>query len=310
MRVLSDAFKARLKEPATTLASAWRLTRRDGTVFGFTDHDEDLTFAGTLFRARTGWTSGESETARGLGAGTEAVEGGFADEAIREEDVERGLFDGASVETFRVDWQAPGHHVLMDSADLGEVTRGPAGFRAELRGLVARRRHAGVRYAYGLAARLDRQRGRNYRRRCDAVLGDRRCGVDLGPWTRLVDLVSGNEERLVIRPVEPIARGDQGLFAQGRLLLGPGGEAVPLRGLAEGEEVGTLLAFLARMPAQVPAVGSRLRLVAGCDRAFATCRDRFGNSVNFRGFPHLPGADAALNVAKSDGLHDGSPVVP
>ncbi|KTR04955.1 hypothetical protein NS365_13005 [Aureimonas ureilytica] len=295
MRVLSDAFQARLKEPATTLASAWRLTRRDGTVFGFTDHDEDLQFAGTLFRARTGWTSGESETARGLGAGTEAVEGGFADEAIREEEVERGLFDGASVETFRVDWQEPAHHVLMDSADLGEVTRGPAGFRAELR---------------GLAAQLDRQRGRTYRRRCDAVLGDRRCGVDLGPWTRLVDLVAGSAERLVIRPVEPIARADQGLFAQGRLLLGASGEVVPLRGLTEGAEAGTLLAFLARTPAQVPAAGSRVRLIAGCDRAFATCRDRFGNSVNFRGFPHLPGADAALNIAKSDGLHDGSPVVP
>ncbi|WP_082640244.1 DUF2163 domain-containing protein [Aureimonas sp. N4] len=295
MRVLSDAFQARLREPATTLASAWRLTRRDGAVFGFTDHDEDLRFAGTLFRARTGWTSGESEAARGLGAGTEAVEGGFADEAIREEEVERGLFDGASVETFRVDWQEPAHHVLMDRADLGEVTCGPAGFRAELR---------------GLAARLDRQRGRTYRRRCDAVLGDKRCGVDLGPWTRLVDLVSGNEERLLIRPLEPIARADQGLFAQGRLLLGASGEAVPLRGLAEGAEAGTLLAFLARTPAQVPAAGSRLRLVAGCDRAFATCRDRFDNSVNFRGFPHLPGADAALNIAKSDGLHDGSPVVP
>ncbi len=242
MRVLSDAFQARLREPATTLASAWRLTRRDGAVFGFTDHDEDLQFAGTLFRARTGWTSGESEGTR-LGAGTEAVEGGFADEAIREEEVERGLFDGASVETFRVDWQEPAHHVLMDRADLGEVTCGPAGFRAELR---------------GLAARLDRQRGRTYRRRCDAVLGDKRCGVDLGPWTRLVDLVSGNEERLLIRPLEPIARADQGLFAQGRLLLGASGEAVPLRGLAEGAEAGTLLAFLARTPAQVRP------LAAGC----------------------------------------------
>ncbi|KTQ74066.1 hypothetical protein NS226_23520, partial [Aureimonas ureilytica] len=277
MKELSDAFQARLKQPATTLASAWRLTRRDGAVFGFTDHDENLTFAGTLFRARTGWTSGESERARGLGAGTEAVEGGFADEAIREEEVERGLFDGAIVETFRVDWQEPAHHILMESADLGEVVRGPGGFRAELR---------------GLAARLDRQRGRTYRWRCDAALGDRRCGVDLGPWTRLVDLVSGNEDRLVIRPVEPIARADQGLFAQGRLFLGASGEALPLRGLAEGAEAGTLLAFLARTPAQVPAAGSRLRFVAGCDRAFATCRDRFGNSVNFRGFPHLPGADA------------------
>lgn len=30
---------------------------------------------------------------------------------------------------------------------------------------------------------------------------------------------------------------------------------------------------------------------AGCDKRFATCRDKFGNGVNFRGFPHLPGND-------------------
>jgi uncharacterized phage protein (TIGR02218 family) len=295
MRALSSEFEARLNQPVTTLASAWRLTRRDGAVFGFTDHDEDLSFAGTLFRARSGWTAGESEAARGFGAGTEAVDGGFSDEAIREADVERGLFDGASVETFRVDWREPGHHVLMEVADLGEVTRGPAGFRAELR---------------GLAARLDRQRGRTYRRRCDAALGDRRCGVDLKAWTRSVEIVSATDTVIEVRAIQPIARGDHPLFAQGRLLLGGGAAALPLRGLAEGEAEGVLRLFLHRAPARLPEPRERVSLVAGCDRSFATCRERFGNGVNFRGFPHLPGADSALGIAKSDGRHDGSPVVP
>lgn len=295
MRHLSAEFQARLREPATTLASAWRLTRRDGAVFGFTDHDEDIPFDGTLFRARTGWTAGESEAARGFGAGTEAVDGVFSDEAIREGDVERGLFDGASVESFRVDWREPGHHVLMEVADLGEVTRGAGGFRAELR---------------GLAARLDRQRGRTYRRRCDAVLGDRRCGVDLAGWTRGVEVLSVTDAVLVVRPVAAFSRSDRLVFAQGRLDPGEGEAAVPLRGIGEGQGAGELRLFLARPPLRLPAVGARVSIVAGCDRSFATCRDRFENGVNFRGFPHLPGADAALGVAKSDGRHDGSPVVP
>nr|WP_244486605.1 phage BR0599 family protein [Aureimonas sp. Leaf324] len=50
--------------------------------------------------------------------------------------------------------------------------------------------------------------------------------------------------------------------------------------------------------------------MAGCDWSFTTCRERFGNGLNFRGFPHIPGADAALAVAKSDARHDGSAVVP
>lgn len=32
-------------------------------------------------------------------------------------------------------------------------------------------------------------------------------------------------------------------------------------------------------------------MTAGCDKSFATCRSKFGNGINFRGFPHLPGND-------------------
>jgi len=37
--------------------------------------------------------------------------------------------------------------------------------------------------------------------------------------------------------------------------------------------------------------GCRVRLTEGCDKRFATCRDRFANGLNFRGEPHLPGMD-------------------
>ena len=48
---------------------------------------------------------------------------------------------------------------------------------------------------------------------------------------------------------------------------------------------------LAEAPAFVPAGPVRVRLVEGCDRQLATCRDRFANAVNFRGEAHLPGND-------------------
>ena len=48
---------------------------------------------------------------------------------------------------------------------------------------------------------------------------------------------------------------------------------------------------LDRMFDPAPAAGVRARLVEGCDRTLATCGSRFGNSVNFRGEPFLPGND-------------------
>jgi uncharacterized phage protein (TIGR02218 family) len=37
--------------------------------------------------------------------------------------------------------------------------------------------------------------------------------------------------------------------------------------------------------------GCRIELREGCDKRFETCSERFANAVNFRGEPHLPGAD-------------------
>ncbi|RIY01296.1 DUF2163 domain-containing protein [Aureimonas flava] len=290
MTGVSDDFRARLRQPATTLAHAWRVTRTDGEVFGFTDHDEDLAFAGTVFCARTGWTAGEAEAGLGLAAGTHAVDGALSSEAIREEDIAAGLFDGARVEIFRVDWRKPDDHLLIDVADFGEITRNDVGMTVELR---------------GLAARLDRRHGRFYRRRCDAALGDARCRVDLAPWTRVGRIASLAERRLVL---EGLGTFDLDPYRDGRLAVG----TVPERTVAglRAADDGTVVADIVEALAPSWAVGDEARVTAGCDRSFATCRERFANGLNFRGFPHIPGADAALAVAKSDGLHDGSAVVP
>ena len=40
-----------------------------------------------------------------------------------------------------------------------------------------------------------------------------------------------------------------------------------------------------------PAPGDRVRLTAGCDKRPGTCRLKFQNFLNFRGFPHLPPED-------------------
>ena len=39
------------------------------------------------------------------------------------------------------------------------------------------------------------------------------------------------------------------------------------------------------------AAGDTFAVTAGCDKQFATCRAKFANAVNFRGFPHMPGND-------------------
>jgi uncharacterized phage protein (TIGR02218 family) len=58
------------------------------------------------------------------------------------------------------------------------------------------------------------------------------------------------------------------------------------------------------------AAGDTFTVTAGCDKRFSTCRERFDNALNFRGFPHMPGNDFALSYARAGDHNDGGPVIP
>lgn len=60
------------------------------------------------------------------------------------------------------------------------------------------------------------------------------------------------------------------------------------------------------MPGATVAAGDRFRVVAGCDKSADTCRAKFANFLNFRGFPHLPGDDWVTAYPKDGQINDGS----
>lgn len=171
MREIPEDMAARLESGAATLCHAWVVRRADGLRLGFTDHDGDLTVEGVVCRAASGWTAGASESAVGLSGGTAAITGGLSSDAITDADVEAGLYDGAEVELWRIDWMRPDLRVRLWTARLSKIRREGAGFLAEL---------------VGPLAKLDRVVGRTLGRTCDAVLGDGRCQVDLSAFAGAV----------------------------------------------------------------------------------------------------------------------------
>jgi uncharacterized phage protein (TIGR02218 family) len=104
VKTLPAGLQAHLDTGATTLAWCWKVTRTDATVMGFTDHDRDLVFDGVTFAAATGFTASEAVSSLGLSVDNLEVEGALAAAAITEEDLAAGLYDGAGVELWRVNW--------------------------------------------------------------------------------------------------------------------------------------------------------------------------------------------------------------
>ena len=291
MRVLPVALKAHIDTGATTLCRCWRLTRRDGTVLGFTEHDADLTVDGTRFLAASGFSASEAETALGLAAPNGEVAGAFSSEAISDSDLERGRYDGARVEVLLVNWADPSQFILELVREIGEVTRTDNSFRAELR---------------GLAARLDQPTGRVYGRRCDARLGDERCRVNLSAFKANGTIVAADTLQASVSGLSGFAGG---WFSFGVLTFTSGalaGRAVDIGGHQSGDPA--RLTFWLPLP-ESPAAGDTFEIIAGCDKAFSTCKAKFGNALNFQGFPHMPGSDFAYSYVSGASTHDGSVLV-
>ncbi|WP_339913283.1 DUF2163 domain-containing protein [uncultured Brevundimonas sp.] len=163
MRDIPEEMAARIESGTATLCHVWRLTRRDGVVTGFTDHDRDLTVDGVVCRAASGWMAGAGESAVGSTAGSFVASGGLDDDALTEADIRAGRYDGARVALWRVDWREPTLAVRLWTATLTRLRREGEGLVAEMEGPLAA---------------LERVVGRTYGRDCDAVLGDGRCRVD------------------------------------------------------------------------------------------------------------------------------------
>lgn len=295
MRVLDAGLAAHLAGGQTTLCACWRVTRGDGVVLGFTDHDRALSFEGTTFAPSHGLDGGEQPHKLGGQVETAEVLGVLDDDAIQEEDIVQGRYDGALVECFRVNWQDVGQRLLLRRLTIGEIVREDGVFRAELRSA----QHA-----------LNVPSGRIYQGLCDAELGDGRCGVNLAvPAYRAIGAVTGIADRYRLA-VSGLAGFAEGHFSFGTAEWTAGRRAgrkdrvLGHRRLASQD----VLAF-AEPVGDFVLPGDAVTVSAGCDRQFATCRNRFGNGVNFRGFPHIPGADFILRYPREGERLDGRPLV-
>jgi uncharacterized phage protein (TIGR02218 family) len=277
MRSIPPALQSKLDSGVTTLARCHVLKRRDGTVMGFTDHDRDLVVDGVTCRAGTGLTASEATARLGLQVDGAELSGALADESLTEDDLAAGRWDAAGVDVWLVDWSEPELAVLLASGTVGEVRREGRAFAAEMR---------------SIADRLNQDSGRLYTATCSADLGDVRCGVDLDDpahkGTGSVVALAGTSS-FVAAGLDGF---DDGAFTAGRLGFTSGaneGVAVEVKTHSIDDDVVTLMLWQA-MPQPI-GVGDGFVVTAGCDKRFATCRDRFANSVNFRGFPHIPGND-------------------
>lgn len=253
----------------TGLAICWRIERRDGVAIGLTDHDRDLEVDGFTYRAAPGMTPSAIVRGDGLEAATMDAKGALTSAAITERDLIAGRWDGARVGIVAVDWAAGGAPVPLGAGTIGAVDLDAAGFTAELR---------------GAAAALDRPATEATSPDCRAELGDRRCRVALAGRRRFVRVVASDAEAVTLDRDEPAPDAYGGGLVRWLGGMNCGFES------AVTASAGAMMT-LRTLPPFAIQPGVLIEVTEGCDKTIATCAGRFGNAINFRGEPYLPGID-------------------
>jgi hypothetical protein len=355
MRTIATRDQAMLESGGLTIATLWKITRRDGRVFGFTDHNEDITFGGLTYNANTSYDRTATADNAGFAVSNMEIQSIMDSDLIVEADIIAGLWDYAQVEMRYVNWydRRVLHISAVSKASSGVVTThevhglstgdtvtisGVGGMtelngntytvtvistttfsigvnttlytsyvaQGEVRipetswgyrkGRIGQVNTSGQTFSselMGIAKKLEKPLVRPYLPGCPAILGDSECGVNLAGYTITGAIESVDATGLVITDTANITSSENS-YAYGLVTM-TSGDSSGYSMEVKSSTVGTIT-LQQRLPFGVSA-GDTFTLVQGCDKTLSTCKNKFNNVINFRGFPHMPGLDKVAQYA-------------
>ncbi len=281
MRTISSELKTHIEGEVTTLATCWKLTRRDSEVYGFTSHDMDILFDSVTYKAATGFTPSSIQSSVALNVDNLDAEGMLSDDGITEADIMAGKYDFAEIEIFQVNY--------------ADLTQGSLKLRRGWLGEVSFHKNYFIAEIRGLTQLLSQRIGELYSPSCRATLGDARCTVNMAAHTVTGDVTTAVSSQEFVDSARSEATG---LFNFGTITFTSGdniGLSVEVKEYFLQGGAGRIILALP-MPYAI-SFGDSYSLTKGCDKTASTCHGRFNNILNFRGEPAVPGLDKMLETA-------------
>lgn len=281
MRTIPPLLLSDLQNAVTTLAICWRVVRKDGDLILGTTCDKNVTvatgdLAGT-YSSAAGITGSNISSNSDLSVDNMEVVGKVIAEDdlsitdLRASDIEAGLFDDARVIIFMTNWVDPTRGILtLRDGNIGGITRTSEGrYTSELR---------------GLSQRLRQNLIQTYSVTCNAELGDARCKFPLSTATASGTVDAVTDRATFDSTLSGIASGLD-VFIGGLLTWVTGdnaGFSMEVKHDGNPSGLGSMKLY-EPMPNDIQ-VGDTFSVSPGCDKTIETCRDRFDNIVNFRGY--------------------------
>lgn len=293
----------------TTLAMLWKVVRQDNTIFGFTTHDQDITFYDGLnnvtYAAGSGMTNTANASKSDASPDNLEVTGFLQSDSITEADVRSGLWDNAVISIYVVNYKdLTMGDIKLRSGTTGEIKMANGIFTAEIR---------------GLTQQLTTVIGQLYGPLCRAELFSNPGGGSGGG-----DVIDARSHYLCMLNAATYRQSGSVLASPDAIHITPNtgllmhGSATPsnpapAKWFDDGIihftsgvlanytfEIkswdGTTLTMYLPLP-YMPTPSETFTIEPGCNKlggATGDCHAKFNNIVNFRGEPFIPGNDLIL----------------
>ena len=272
MKDLTPELSAALAQNSTRLCRIWEITRKDGMVFRFTDHDRDITFDGNVYGWQTSFMATAVQTQLNSAGSDVDVTVLLAPGSLEYMHLQRGLFDEADTILRIVRWDDPNggaiiiHQGRVNSVDLNS-------------------RQSAILQLVGPISRVNKSLTEKYSKSCRANFGDARCKFPLATVTTdyTVTAPGGNDQQFKAAALtgQPV---DHWMLGTVEWLTGTNKGT---RQEVAGNDALGGVNLLFRPPFPV-APGDTGKITRGCPKTLAAC-EGYANRANYRGEPFVPG---------------------
>lgn len=267
---MNTTLKNHLAGELLTIATCWKLTLIDGKIMGFTDHDEDLNIDNIIYKSSSGFTASSIILNSDLKTNNLEIDGVLNSEDIKEEEVLSGKYDFANVEVFLVNYKDLYQGKMnLHSGTFGKITLNNGRFIAEI---------------ISLSAKLNKSIGELYSPTCRAQFCDDKCKVDAKNFSKVSTVTRVIDEK---RFEDTNLKESDGYYKHGVAKFFDLQANIKFESIVK--EYRNKIVTLFTSPSYQISVGDQYSILAGCDKTFSMCKNRFNNTINFRGEPYIPG---------------------
>lgn len=280
-----------LKSGDIRLCRLWRMQRPDATVIRITDWDVPVTYAGEEYTPAGGIEASAKDMEPGVQSTDQQAIGYLTDERFTEQDLRAGLYDGAVINEYVISAAHPwAGSLIHHRSEILNTENDGTSFRLNL---------------VNMGHKIRQPVGRTYTKECSHQLGDAfgdddkpGCKQNTSNMEVSGTVVSVTDATLSftsdITDVNDkdggVIGGTDGWFAFGEITFDTGNNAGLVADVEDYETTGGRFFLLSPTSFEIE-VGDTFTAIAGCPKVFGVCKTKFGQILNYGGFPTLPGTD-------------------